>query len=564
MLLAVLLLALGALLLWGDRGPSIADGSLLVVDVEGEYLEASSAPLAARLLGAERRPLAALLSELAKAERDDRIDTVVFRIRPLGIGWAKAQEIRNAMRRVGEGERRTVAYLELESFAANLEYYVATGAEEIRVAPGSLGPVLGLAAEYLFFGALFEKLGVDVEYERVGEYKSAVETFAEEKMSTAAREMANSLLDSIETQFVAGIAESRELPTSVVREAIDHAPGAPAELLERGFVDEVGTFQELLEERGEPPLVTQEEYAGVPLEDVGFAPQKRIALIYGSGMVVVGDGDVSPRGSLVAASTTLARALDDASEDPEIAAIVLRVDSPGGSALASDIVWRAARRARGRGKPLVASFSDVAASGGYYFSSIADRIVAEPASITGSIGVFVLRPVLGDLFARLGVGVAVLTRGAHADLQLASKPLSPGTRRRLRALVQEAYGTFLARVSEGRELPKERVDALGRGRVYTGEQAADAGLVDVLGGLREAVDEAKREAGIDPEADVELVPYPPPRPLAEQLTELLGASVRAGELRELLPARLGSVAELLLELPSGAPVLVPPLFPTIR
>jgi protease-4 len=477
--------------------------------------------LLSRLAAKPPRPLASLLSDLAKAERDPRLAAVVLRVRSLEVGWAKAQEIRDAIARLGE-HRRTIAYLETESFAGNLEYYVASAAQELFVSEATRAPLIGLAGEFLFFGGLFEKLGIAIEVERVGQYKSAAETFAGRQMSDAAREMETALLDSLDEQFVSGIAHSRKLTPEEVRAAINAAPAEPGELERLRLVDGTLRFDEVVARVGGGSEVKQEDYQRVDPASVGFKPVAKFALVYGSGMVTSGEGYTTPSGSPVLASDTVSQALQDAADDPEIAAIVFRIDSPGGSALAADVVWSAAQRARAKGKPLIASFSDVAASGGYYVAAGADAIVASPATLTGSIGVFVLRPVIGGLLAKLEIGVEAITRGAHADLQLASRPLSPESRLRLRREVYSVYELFVKRVADGRRLDAPGVDAVGRGRVWTGAQAAERGLVDELGGLHAAVQRAKAKLQIDPNADVALVPYPPPRPLAQQIGEMFG------------------------------------------
>ena len=563
----VLLLLVLAWLMVG-RGPGVEEGTVLVMDLEGAYVETHATPYLSRLFGAPERPLIGLLSELAKAERDERLSAVLFRIRPLSIGWGKADELRAAIARIGERGRRTVAYLEVEKFGANLEYFVATGADEIYMAPGSRNPFVGLAAEYLFLGGFFEKIGVEIEYERVGKYKSAVESFAESKMSEANREMTTALLDSVYGRFVEAIAEGRSLTPERVHAAIDAAPTTPAEMQEHGLSDGIGFFDEILERvregEEERPVMEGAEYAEVDPSSVGFDPVASFALIYGTGPVVAGHGSSGPAGRQVLASTTVSEAFEAAVEAPEIDAIIFRIDSPGGSALASDLVWRATQRAREKGKPVVASFSDVAASGGYYVACGADRIVSQPATYTGSIGVFVLRPILGGLFEKLGVGVEAMTRGEHADLLLASRRLSPRSRGRLRADVRSVYDTFVGRVAAGRELTPEAVDAIGQGRVWTGAQASEIGLVDALGGLRTAVLEAKSAVGLEADADVVLISYPLPTSLAQQIADALGASVRASVSSLSLPPAVRELVATLQVLPAGAPLLIPPGLAEIR
>ncbi len=559
-LILVALLVAGVAFWAFGRGPELAPGTQLVLEIRGTYVDAPVNPVLARLFGRAERTLIGALSEMSKAERDDRITSVLIEVGGLDVGWGKASELRSAIARLGDAGKRTTVYLELESLSANLEYYVATAADEIVMAPASRSVLPGLAAEYFFLGGLFEKVGVDVEYERIGRYKSAVESYAETGMSDANREMTRALLDSIDARFVGAVAEGRELAPGAVEALIDEAPSTPERLVELGLVDRVAHRDELLAE----PRIDAAQWAAIAFEDVGFDPQANFALVYGSGPVVTGSGDVSRQGNPVLAADTVAQAIEDASKAEDIEAIVFRVDSPGGSPLASDIVWRAIARARDRGTPVVASFSDVAASGGYYVACGADRIVSQPTTYTGSIGVFVLRPVLGGLLDKLDIGVESMQRGKRADLLLSAEPLSPGARQVLREDVRRIYDLFVQRVAEGRGLETSEVDAVGRGRVFTGEQARDAGLVDVLGGLRDAVTEAKLLAGLDPDTDVLLMTYPPPRPLADQIAEALGL-VRVAATPELpLPRGLARTLALLGDLPPGAPLLVPPGLAEIR
>src|SRR5215468_6827789 len=233
----IALIALFAIAWWlAPKGPRIEKGSVLVIDLEGSYVEAAEPPLLSRLTSEPPRPFASLLSELSVAERDPRLAAVVLRVRSLEIGWAKAQELRNAIARLDDRGRRTIAYLEVESFGGNLEYYVASAAHEVFVSEASRVPPIGLAGEFLFFGGLFEKLGIALEVERVGAYKSAAETFAGRQMSDANREMETALIDSLDAQFVSGIAKSRGLEPEAVRAAIDYAPAEPGELEKLGLV----------------------------------------------------------------------------------------------------------------------------------------------------------------------------------------------------------------------------------------------------------------------------------------------------------------------------------------
>jgi len=553
-LLAILLLGLLWWWLVPSAGLRIEDGSILELELAGSYTETAEASLAARVLGTPGQPFVSLLSELAKAERDDRIGAVILRIQPLEIGWAKAQELRSAIASLSERGKRTLAYLEFMAISANLEYFVASAADEVWLAPAARTPVMGLAAQYLFLGGLWEKLGIEIEVERIGRYKSAVESIAGREMSDASREMANALLDSVDRSFVSGIAESRGLAESTIRDAIAAGAVEPEAMKKWGLIEGVMHRDELEAHLGQGEILEGSDYAAVDPLDVNFDPVARFALIYGTGNVVTGEGSVSPDGTPVLASDTVSDAIALAVEDSEIDAIIFRVDSPGGSPLASDIVWRAGELAKDAGKPFIVSMSDVAASGGYYVATGADAVVASPASITGSIGVFTLRPVIAGALDKLDVGYESLVRAPHADLQISTKPLSAGSRERLKAEVESIYELFLERVAEGRSLSRDDVHAVAQGRVWTGEQAAAAGLVDVLGGLRTAVIEGKKRLDFEEDADVTLVLFPPPKTLIEQLNDTL-QGVRVALTPELsLPAAVSDAQHWLDVLAQGTPV----------
>jgi len=556
----------GLVVLWilvGGRGPSIEDGSILVLPIEGRYVESQEPSLLARLLTDAGMSFAALLSEMKKAERDDRISTVVLRIRNLDIGWGQAQELRGAIRRLEEAGRHPVAYLEVAGFGGNLEYYVACAAGKVQIAPAGFSGVVGLAGEYFFLGQMWKKFGIEFDVARAGRYKSAVETLTGDEMSDAYREVANSLLDSINHQFISGIAESRGLTPSTVRAVIDIAPMTPRDMLKHDLVDEIAFFDDLLESF-DGPVVEATDYAQVDPASLGFDPVAQFALVYGSGNVVVGDGRVTSTGNPVMASDTVADALEAAADDPEIDAIIFRIDSPGGSVLAADIIWRAVEVAKQSEKPLIASFSNVAASGGYYVAAGADAILAPPASVTGSIGVFALRPVLKGLLDKLDINVETLARGAHADIRIASQPLSPETAAILDREVEAIYRLFLERVAAGRKLDLQQVDRVAQGRVWTGEQALERGLIDELGGLSQAVALAKRALGLHADADVALVPYPEAGSLADQLTDTL----RRVSLEAIPASSLKGLAERMQTwfeaTPIEAPALVPPFAFDIR
>jgi len=541
----------------------VAPGSTLVIEVGGSYVEAPGASPLARLAGDTTRPFISLLSIFALAERDDRIATVVIRIQPLELGWGKADEIREGIGRLREKGIHTAAHLEIQNFSANKELFIASAADEIFVAPGSAVPLVGMAAEYLFLGGFWEKLGIEFEVARAGRYKSAVEIFAERTMSEASREMADSLLDDTYDRFVEALASGRKMTMSEVIEAIDTGSVRSQRLEALGLIDGELHLDQLLDRFGDE-VVTHADYARVDPEQLGFEAQADFALIYGTGTVVQGASDGSAfRSSPIFASETVSRAILEAAEDSAISAIVLRIDSPGGSALASELIWRAIDRARAMGKPVIASFSDVAASGGYYVASAADMIVADPGTLTGSIGVFALRPAIGGLLEKLEIGIDSITRGRHADFLLSSEKMSAASMARLQISVLDTYQLFLTRVADGRGLSVAEVDEVGQGRVWTGRQALEIGLVDELGGLHVAVRRAKEAVGLEPTDDVYLIPYPRQKSLSAQLVEALQLTMirvvgPSMAWPESLPAPLRQIANWTRDLPSGTPLLIPP------
>ena len=562
-----LLVLVGLAYFWrGESGVEIEPGSTLVLRIGGAYAEAPTAPILGKLLGDTRRPFIDLLSTLDMARRDDRLGAVVIRLRDLQVGWGKAQEMRDAIRSVREAGRRVVVLLETQGLSANGEYYVASVADEIYALPGAMVPVMGLAAEYYFLGGLWEKIGLEFDVAKAGRFKSAVEGLAGKGFSEASREMANSLLDSIDRQFVLGIAKGRDLSVEQVRAAIDSGPILPRELLSLGLIDGVDHLDDL-PDFCDCNVVHGSDYASMDPASVGFESQATYAIVYGSGPVVSGSAQITPTGTPVFAAETFSKAVDDAVESDEIDGVILRLDTPGGSAMASEEIWYAVQRAREKGKPIVASFSDVAASGGYYVAVAADAIVSPPAALTGSIGVFALRPIIKPVLEELGIGVETLLRGRYADFQLTLSRPSAGAQARLERSVQEIYRLFVDRVATGRALNVHYVDEQGQGRVWTGEQAFERGLVDELGGLKKAVQWINRFHGLEEEADVVLVPFPKRQSLGEQLADLLQLRI-AATLKAMLPVALPTSIErlrtFLAALPPEAPLVVPPVFVEIH
>ncbi|MCH7598832.1 MAG: signal peptide peptidase SppA [Myxococcales bacterium] len=555
------------------RAVDVTPGSTLIVEISGPYVEATSPTLLARVFGDNSETFLSLLSLFALAERDDRIETVIVHIRNAAIGWGKASELRGAIERLRKAGHKTIAYLELDSLAVNRAYYVATAADEIYVVPGAIMPLVGLSAEYLYFGDMWEKIGIDIEVSKVGKYKSAVESIAGRGMSDAAREMLNSLLDGANQRFVSAIAEGRGLEPDAVQAIIDEGLVRSRDLLSRGLIDGIRHFEQIPEARGNN--IKGRDYRSIDPRSVGFDPKVQLAVIYGSGAVVSGNARSSRSGGPVFSADQFRRALHDASNNPEIKGIVIRLDSPGGSAMAAEAIWHAVKKVKESGMPVVASISDVAASGAYYVASAADAIVISPGALTGSIGVFSLRPIFEELLETLGIRVESLQRGRYADFNSSFRPLSNESRDRMQLLTREIYELFVNRVAIGRDLGTDQVNTLGQGRVWSAEQALAVGLVDELGGFRDAVSWILSDLGLEKDTDVALISYPEPASLVNEIADL----VQSGTLQGLhaavsplnaveslipLPHGLSVFRNWIVDLPLGSPLLIPSVLVEIR
>ncbi len=539
LLLAALLALLG---LWwqAHRGPAIPAGSFVVFKLEGRYPESPPDGLLRRILLGGERSLIELLMDLRKAAADPRVRGIVVRLSSLEIGWGKAAEIRQALLEFRKSGKLSVAFLEQELTSSNMTHYIASAADRVYVSPASSAPLSGLAAQYFFLGGLWEKLDIELTVEKRAEYKTAGDVLAGREMTGPHREMANSLLDSLTQEFLQGIAVARSLPTERLRFLVEEeAPSSSEELLRAGLVDGSKHWEDLRQELGgsDARFIEEATYSHVPPERVGLQEGPSIAVVFGSGQIVAGESQRGPGGVLLG-SDTLRKALEQAAESARVRAVVLRIDSPGGSALASDTIWRAVREVKKR-KPVVVSMSDLAASGGYYSAVAAAKVLAQPTTLTGSIGVVLARPNIRGFLQRLGIQTETLTRGKFAALNDITTPVDEAGKARLAAEVERIYDLFIQRVSEGRGLPVGEIRAVARGRVWTGQQALERRLVDQLGGLFSAVDAAKELAGIETSAPVRLEFFPRAASWAEQLAEIFSSSAVASlprQLRELSQA----------------------------
>ncbi len=505
----------------GGRAVSVSRDSYLVLDFSGILTEERPTDVLGGALHSGRLTVKDLLVGLRRAATDDRIKALVVRLGPTSVGWGKADEVRRAVNRFADGGKPVVAFMEA---VTDREYYVASAAPTVCALPSGLLLVDGLAAQALFMRGALDKLGIEPELVQVGRYKGAGEAFTRKTMSEPLRESLDAVLDDRYRDLVDAVSASRSLTAADTRDLFDAGPYTAREAVEVGLVDTLAYYEEiedlLAQRTGAEGLteVTLRDYLKASSPGISSGAP-RVGLVYAVGQIASGKSRSSPFGGSTLGSETLVKALRDARENERIRAIVLRIDSPGGSGLASDAIWREIRRCVEH-KPVVASMSDVAASGGYFIASAASAIVAEPSTITGSIGVIGGKFNMSGLYGKLGLHKEELARGKRALMFSENRGFSPEERQKLQAMMAAFYyDEFLPKVSEGRGMSVEEVDSVGQGRIWTGRQARELGLVDELGGLREAIDLAKKEAGLPPEQEVRLVQFPREKKFLEALLE---------------------------------------------
>ncbi|HKI05930.1 MAG TPA: signal peptide peptidase SppA [Thermoanaerobaculia bacterium] len=554
------LATVGGIVLGGGKGGSGAgDGAtVLVWRLEGAVLE-QEAPRFPWSGGASPGSIAELYPAFRAAVRDAGVRGLVVYIQGADFGMAKAQELRRQMMALRRAGKWVECYMETAGEGSNgtLEYYLATACEHIHLAPAGDFNLLGLYAESRFLRGTLDKLKVLPEFNRVGRYKSAVETYTENQYTPDSREAMAAVLDGYFSQIVTAIAEARHKTGAEVRGLIDGAPFDAREALERGLVDQLYYPDELrdhIKKRmgSEPGYLDIEDYR--PARALAV---KHVAVVFALGTIVRGSGGTAPwTEETFLGSDDMASLLRDMAEDGSVAAVVLRIDSPGGSPLASDFILREVEKLKEK-KPVIVSMGDTAASGGYYIAAKATRIVAEPATLTGSIGVFggkfVTRGFEEEI---LGMGHDGLKRGANADIYSSLQPYTPEQDARVQQLMERTYSTFVGHVAAGRKMNRQAVEGIASGRVWTGAAAKKIGLVDELGGLDRAIELARKEAGIGAGETVAVDFHPAPPSWLDLFVE---------EREPRLPAALADVVKTLeinpprlLQLPPEAARLARP------
>jgi len=544
------------------RHHGVPNGCVLELDLRVAPPEASSLdPLTIITGGGRPLALREAVSALHRAAEDPRVAGLIARVQLPAAAAGPVQELREAVAAF-TAVKPSLAWA--ETYPGTLSYYLASAFGEVWMQPSGTVGLIGFATNALFLRDALDKAGIEAQFVARGEYKSAANLFTQDRYTDAHREADTRLLESLRGQVWQAIADSRNIGQDALDGLADQAPLLRDIAVESGLIDRVGFRDEAYARIAElvgakdispdtgdadgddaPSRLYLSRYAratgpGGPARPSmpGRGPKSTIAVVTVAGPIVSGRGGSRlPFGSSNAGGDTIAAALREAAHDDSVSAIVLRVDSPGGSVTASETIWREVKKARERGKPVVASMGAVAASGGYYVSMGADAIVANPGTITGSIGVVTGKLIARDLKDRLGVGSDSVRTNANADAWSVNAPFTPEQHAQVEAEADLFYNDFVQRVAQGRHLSVEAVEAVARGRVWTGADALDHGLVDELGGLRAAVRRAKVLAGLDEDAKARLVgypgssvwdflrPQPSSQPAAASLPDALGALI---------------------------------------
>ena len=518
LILVLVLVVAAGIVLWaltrsGKGG--VPERTILEVNLDQQLIEYVPEDPLAGLLMDEKLRMLDVVAALEAAADDQRVVALVAKIGSGVSGFAHHQELRDAILSFRESGKPAIAWGDTfgEFGSGNAGYYLATAFDEVYIQPSGDVGLTGLNAESPFIAGTFEKLGVTPRMDHRYEYKNAMNTLTEKEFTPAHEEALGAVIESMFDQMVAGIAERRGKSEDEVRAIIDAGPYLGQEAVDAGLVDGLKYRDEIYdrvkEAAGEDAeLLYLNRYA--KRADGPWDEGETIALVYGVGQVVRGKSEFDPlAGAATLGGDSVAAALRQAIDDDKVKAILFRVDSPGGSYVASDTVWRETVRAREAGKPVIVSMSNVAGSGGYFVAMSAEKIVAEPGTITGSIGVLGGKLLTRELWNKLGITFDSIQTSDNAEVWSSLEDYDEAGWARVQAMLDRIYEDFTTKVAQGRELPLERVQEIAKGRIWSGADARELGLVDELGGFQVALGLAREAAGLEPDAAVKLKLYPP-------------------------------------------------------
>jgi protease-4 len=530
----IVLFAIGRI--FANKAPTVADTSVLVLDLQGEIPEA--APVDFTFPGRELTPptVRDLWTSLRQAAKDSHIKALVIQPQGLGAGWAKLQEVRREVANFKKSGKPVYAYLQSPG---SREYYLASVADKIYVSPDDMLDIKGFLLEEMFFKNTLDKVGVQVEVDHIGKYKDAGDLFTKSGMSPETREVLNQVVDQIFNDFCTTVGQARHHSTDEMKALIDNGPFLASQAKANGLIDELGYEDQVYGDLKQKAGVSQLSKVGIKTY-FRTAPGKgdRIAVLVGEGDIVRGDSQDVFGNAINISAGGFARVARQVRNDSSIKGVIVRVNSPGGDSVASDEILHELKLLSSA-KPLAISMSDYAASGGYFISMTGDPVVSYPNTLTGSIGVLYIRPNLHGLFDKLGIQEDQISRGRMANLDDTTTPLSDAGRQKLHESIEATYRSFVGKVASGRKKTYEQIDQIAQGHVWMGAQAKQNGLVDQLGGLDEAIEIVRRKAGLAASGDTNLVMFPPRRSLLELLStaspEALEEAALENKIRSTVP-----------------------------
>jgi protease-4 len=506
------------------------DGIVLQLDLRTARLDS---PTSSPFAFAEALSAVDIVRTLERAEADERVHGVFIRANEFGMSPGIAEELRNAIEDFRSAGKFVLTHAQGFEGTSVTGYFAVSGSDEIWLQDTASFTSAGLAAEIPFLGGLFDRFEAVPQFEQFHEYKNAANTYTETGLTESHREAALSYMTSIYDTAVAEIADDRGLATDTVGELFEASPHTAEAAMGAGLVDALGHVVEAREAALDRAGVGSQmiEISDYHAQLGQWSNDPVIALIEGQGAIVTGSAEQGPfGGSEAIGGDRMSEAVLAAAADDGVQAILIRVDSPGGSAIASDQIWHAIQRAQEAGKPVILSMGSLAASGGYYIAAPADYVVAHATTLTGSIGVLGGKVVLEGTYDLVGLNVETLSVGGeYATAFSGQNAWTESQRAAYRGQMADIYDDFTQRVADGRDLPLERVLEIARGRVWTGAQALDLGLVDEIGGFRDAVDAAKELAGIAPDMSVQLRRFPNELTPFEALSEIFGVSADSAE-----------------------------------
>jgi protease-4 len=507
-----------------DKPAKVEEVVYAHIELAGAYPEGATPP---GIFGEITENLAAITGRIEKVATDPKVAGLILELGDVSLGWGKIDSLVASIKKVRAAGKKVHCYLE---GADNKGYLVAAACDEIVMPESGLLMLVGLRAEVTFYKNLFDKIGVKADMLRVGEFKSAAEPYTRTEMSKEFREEMEAVIDDYYDLIVGRIAEGRGIAPDAVKKLLDEGPQSATAALAGKLVDRLAYEDEIEASlkaiHPGKKLVVQHKFGKKKLDTdfsgfggmvkmmelvMGVEPPKRkstaakVAVIHADGPIMSGPSQSDLFGESTMGSDTMIKAFRDAAKDDTVKAVVLRINSPGGSALASDLMWRELKRL---GKPFVVSMGDVAASGGYYIAMGSDRIFAEPGTLTGSIGVVGGKLSLGGLYDKIGMTTSVITRGKNAGIFSTTTAFSDSERETMQKMLNEIYKQFTEKAAAGRKMDVAVLEKLARGRVYTGRQALKIGLVDELGTLDDAVKKAVEMAGLKPEDKIERLHLP--------------------------------------------------------